>query len=140
LQGTKRSARDLSIKESQEKQWIKRLLRRLHNPSVLSLLCAFLITYYNSTNEDASLEIQCELPLLPLTVNSSVTVNEDNLLSIIQMLAKSSRNPSLSWAVRVQAEVHYAQGNYLAAMQVKIRHGPFFDKKNRKIRKIFTIF
>ena len=77
--------------DSQEKQWIKRLLKRIHSPQVLSLLCAFLVTYYNSTNEDASLEIQCELPLLPLTVNSSLTINEDSLLTFIQMLAKNSR-------------------------------------------------
>lgn len=111
------SSRDLNLKEAQEKQWIKRLLKRIHSPQVLSLLSAFLVTYYNSINEDASLEIQCELPLLPLTVNSSITINEDSLLSFIQMLAKNSRNPSLSWSLRIQGEVHFAQGNYLAAMQ-----------------------
>ena len=57
------------FRESQDKQWIKRLLKRIHSPQVLSLLCAFLVTYYNSINEDASLEIQCELPMVPLTVN-----------------------------------------------------------------------
>ena len=59
----------ISFRESQDKQWIKRLLKRIHSPQVLSLLCAFLVTYYNSINEDASLEIQCELPMVPLTVN-----------------------------------------------------------------------
>ena len=79
--GTKRSSsRDLSLKENQEKQWIKRLLKRLHSPQVLSFLCAFLVTYYNSINEDTTLEIQCELPLSPLTVNSSISINEDSLL------------------------------------------------------------
>jgi len=117
-QSSKRSAnRELQSRESQEKQWIKRLLKRIHSPQVLSLLCAFLVTYYNSIGEDASLEIQCELPMVPLTVNSSITVNEDNLLNFIQMLAGNSRNPSLSWSLRIQGEIHYAQGNYLAAMQ-----------------------
>ena len=37
------------------------------------------------------------------------------------MLAKSSSNPSLSWALRIQGEVHFAQGNYLAAMQHYIK-------------------
>ena len=79
--GTKRSSsRELSLKENQEKQWIKRLLKRLHSPQVLSFLCAFLVTYYNSINEDTTLEIQCELPLSPLTVNSSININEDSLL------------------------------------------------------------
>ena len=79
--GTKRSSsRELSLKENQEKQWIKRLLKRLHSPQVLSFLCAFLVTYYNSINEDTTLEIQCELPLSPLTVNSSISINEDSLL------------------------------------------------------------
>ena len=100
-----------------DKQWIKRLIRRLHSPQILSMLCAFFVTYYNSINEDASLEIQCELSPLPLTVNSSVTIHEDTLLSFIQMLAKNCRNPSLSWSLRIQGEVHYAQGNYLAALQ-----------------------
>ena len=44
-------------------------------------------------------------------------MNEDNLLNFIQMLAGNSRNPSLSWSLRIQGEIHYAQGNYLAAMQ-----------------------
>ena len=70
----------MSLKENQEKQWIKRLLKRLHSPQVLSFLCAFLVTYYNSINEDTTLEIQCELPLSPLTVNSSISINEDSLL------------------------------------------------------------
>ena len=79
--GTKRSSsREMSLKENQEKQWIKRLLKRLHSPQVLSFLCAFLVTYYNSINEDTTLEIQCELPLSPLTVNSSININEDSLL------------------------------------------------------------
>lgn len=102
---------------NQEKAWIKRLLKRIHSPQVLSVLCAFLVTYYNSTNEDALLEIQCELPPLPLTVNSSISINEDSLLSFIQILAGNSRNPCLSWSLRIQGEVQYAQGNYLAAMQ-----------------------
>ena len=37
------------------------------------------------------------------------------------MLAKNSSNPSLSWALRIQGEVHFAQGNYLAAMQHYIK-------------------
>ena len=77
--GTKRN-RDMANRPdnsaTQEKQWIKRLLKRIHSPQVLSMLCAFLVTYYNSINEDTSLEIQCELPLLPLTVNSSLNINE----------------------------------------------------------------
>lgn len=119
-QGLKRSkggSDNSSAASGNDKQWIKRLIRRLHNPEILSMLCAFFVTYYNSINEDASLEIQCELPPLPLTVNSSVSIHEDTLLSFIQMLAKNCRNPSLSWSLRIQGEVHYAQGNYLAALQ-----------------------
>ncbi len=117
FQGTKRSARD-SNKDSQEKQWIGRLLRRIHNLDVLGLLCSFFITYYNFTTEDT--EIQCpELPPLPLPVNSNVQIKEDSLLAIIKTLAKNSRNSILPWSLRVQAEVHFAQANYLAAMQVQ---------------------
>ena len=123
-QGLKRSAGGGSNKSGADnatgggdKQWIKRLIRRLHSPQILSMLCAFFVTYYNSINEDATLEIQCELPPLPLTVNSSFSIHEDNLLNFIQMLAKNCRNPSLSWSLRIQGEVHFAQGNYLAALQ-----------------------
>ena len=41
--------------------------------------------------------------------------------SFILMLAKNSNNPSLSWSLRIQGEVHFAQGNYLAAMQHYIK-------------------
>ena len=117
-QGMKRSSMGSSkAADASEKQWIKRLLRRLHSPQVLSMLSAFFVTYYNSINEDASLEIQCELPPLPLTVNSSISINEDSLLSFIHMLAKNCRHPTLSWSLRIQGEVHFAQGNYLAALQ-----------------------
>lgn len=117
-QGLKRSAGNGRNSENHaEKQWIKRLLKRLHSPQVLSLLAAFFITYYNSINEDASLEIQCELPLLPLPVNSSISINEECLLAFILMLARNSRNPALAWSLRIQGEVHYASGHYLAAMQ-----------------------
>ena len=100
--GTKRSSsRELSLKENQEKQWIKRLLKRLHSPQVLSFLCAFLVTYYNSINEDTTLEIQCELPLSPLTVNSSISINEDSLLrytihmSKLQLLLQKDHESNL---------------------------------------------
>ena len=50
-------------------------------------------------------------------MNSSIKINEDHLLTFIHMLAKNSRNASLSWCLRIQGEVHFAQGNYLAALR-----------------------
>ena len=101
-QSSKRSSssREINSREAQDKLWIKRLLKRIHSPQVLSLLCAFFVTYYNSINEDASLEIQCELPLLPLTVNSSFSISEDQILAFLQTLASNSRDPSLPWSLR----------------------------------------
>ena len=43
------------------------------------------------------------------------------IFSFILLLSRNSRNPSLSWSLRIQGEVHFAQCNYLAAMQHYIK-------------------
>ena len=94
----------------------------------MSLLASFFISVYNSSIEDASQEIQLGnsgsdlgLPVLPISISNSSGVNEDAVLPLITMVAsRGKKNQGIPW-VRIQAEVNFAQGNYLAALRYYIQ-------------------
>ena len=129
-----RGGNDLSgsaNKNSRDKAWYLRFLKRLYHTEILTMLASFFISIYNASVEDSSHEIQLGssgsdlcLPALPISHNSSADINEDSVLSLISWIAsKGSKNAltqGIPW-VRIQAEVNFAQGNYLAALRFYIQ-------------------
>ena len=116
---------------SSAKAWLLRFLKRLYQPEILTLLASFFISVYNTSVEDSSHEIQLGssgsdlgLPMLPISLNSSADINEDSVLSLITVISsKGSKNAltqGIPW-VRIQAEVNFAQGNYLSALRFYIQ-------------------
>jgi integrator complex subunit 8 len=111
--------------------WLVRFLKRLNHPEILTLLASFFISVYNMTVEDSSHEIQLGssgsdlgLPVLPMNLGTSSEINEDSVLHLITAISiKGSKNAltqGIPWA-RIQAEVNFAQGNYLAALRFYIQ-------------------
>ena len=118
-------------KSSRDKSWYLHFLKRLHHTEILTMLASFFISIYNASVEDSSHEIQLGssgsdlgLPTLPISHNSSADINEDSVLSLITWISsKGSKNAltqGVPW-VRIQAEVNFAQGNYLAALRFYIQ-------------------
>ena len=115
--------------DHQNKAWILHFLKRLNHPEIMGLLASFFISVFNSTVEDASNEIQLGssgsdpgLPVLPVSLpnSSNDQISEDAVLAIITAVAtKGSQygnSQGIPW-VRILAEINFAQGNYLTAIQ-----------------------
>ena len=72
-----------------------RFILKLKHPDTLTLLGGFFASIYNSAVEDSSHEIQSELPILPVSANSSGgggaaangTVSEDAVLATLSKIA-----------------------------------------------------
>ena len=95
------------------------------------MLASLFISIYNASVEDSSHEIQLGssgsdlgLPALPISHNSSADINENAVLSLISWISskgsKKALTQSVPW-VRIEAEVNFAQGNYLAALRSYIQ-------------------
>lgn len=113
------------------KAWFLRFIKRLYHPEITALLASFFISVYNATVEDSSHEIQLGssgsdlgLPMLPISTNASADVNEDSILSLITSISskgtKNALTQPIPW-VRIQAEINFAQGNYLAALRFYVQ-------------------
>ena len=129
-----RGGNDLSSnanKSSRDKAWYLRFLKRLNRTEVLTMLASLFISIYNASVEDSSHEIQLGssgsdlgLPALPISHNSSADINEDAVLSLISLISSKGSKKALTQGVpwvRIEAEVNFAQGNYLAALRFYIQ-------------------
>ena len=113
------------------KAWFVRFLNRLYHPEIMTLLASFFISVYNTSVEDSSHEIQLGssgndlgLPILPISVNTSAGINEDSVLSLITVVASKGSKKALTHNVpwfRIQAEINFAQSNYLAALRFYVQ-------------------
>ena len=112
------------MSSSETKNFIAKFILKLDHPEVLTLLGGFFVSIYNSAVEDSSHEIHSELPVLPVSANSSSNatngINEDAVLGTVTKLANKGKELETRlqspW-LRVLAEVNFAQANYSTAIQ-----------------------
>lgn len=101
-------------------------LKKIKDPSILSVLISVITKYYNILRDDISCEISSDyIALWPTTLSNSSLVNGDAVEEALSVLMQHVLrvNPAQPSWLRTQADIHFANNQFSPAMKYYMEAG-----------------